>query len=457
VVKSLQFMLSLEGLSQDDGQRSVGKRRVPVALQGNQAQLTALSEAVSNYVQRLVSSRPTDFPLKPVIPPEAPPSAPDTGLFGDEIDDHPVHLRSRTLFTHELVLGDLATSASGNSIILKVSQLYDLATALEDCAVDLQQLPVAAPATLHRRTPAWAKTAAAIVVTAGVGTATWQLLQPGFSPVPQSAKVTPGQKAPVVAISAPPLPESRARGAITLPSVALPDRSGKTFTVAQKNPGDRSTQNSDPFASSTSGANPAGTRSKGAVTFPPLPPEPPRIASNIPETASVPTNNNTASSASSAADAITPAASQPSAKAGAGAMLEAAPQSTRRTNQSNGFSTATAPAPAAAPVPALKSTPAKPSENLFDLTPQIQEARRTVESQQQRMTPSRVVEYRLSVNADGSLAAIEPLGQAAEQYLPNLSLSVGQRFVSAPGQRSRIRLVVRPDGTVQTFPEVAGN
>ena len=449
MVKSLQFMLSLEGLAQGD--------RVPVALQGNQAQLTALSEAVSSYVQHLVSSRPTDFPLKPTEQPAEVTSASETGLFGD-MDDRPVHLRSRTLFTHELVLGDLATSASGNSIILKASQLYDLATALEDCATDLQQLPVAATATPSRRVvPAWAKTAAAIVVTAGVGTATWQLLQPGFSPVPQAAKVTPGQKAPVVAISPPPLPESRARESVNLPSVSLPDRSGKTFTVAQNNPSDRSTQNSDPFASSTSGAKSAGAPSKGAVTFPPLPPEPPRITSNIPETASVPTDNNTASAASSAAKAITPAASQPSAKASSGVMLEAAPQSTRRTKQSNGFSTATAPAPAAAPLPALEPTPAKPSENLFDLTPQIQEARRTVESQQQRMAPPRVVEYRLSVNADGSLAAIEPLGQAAEQYLPRLSLSVGQRFVSAPGQRSRIRLVVRPDGTVQTFPETTGN
>jgi hypothetical protein len=450
VVKSLQFILNLEGLAKGD--------REPVALHGDQTQLAALSEAVSSYVQRLVSSRHTELPLKASEqPPATSPVAAESGLFGDE-DAPPIHLRSRTLLTHELMLGDLATPDSGNSVILKVSQLYDLATALSDCAEDLQQLPVATPvaASSPRRVPVWAKTAAAIAVTAGVGTATWQLLQLNQPSLQQAAQSPPPVQPTIVGVAPPPLPETRPRESNRLPKVALPDRSQQTSIVARTNPGDRSTAGSnDPFS------NPSGTSSNKPATpekpikFDPLPAEPAPISPNIPETAISMRGGDTAPAGASAAS------SAASSTGGNAEMTQESSQAvtTARAKKGTTSSFSAAPAPVVAPPPAEEPL-AKPSasaqEGLFDITPQVLEARRTI-AQSQKTAPLRVVEYRLTVNPNGSLAAIEPLGQAAQQYLPKLSLAVGQPFVSASGQRSLIRLVVRPDGTVQTFADNAGN
>lgn len=467
VVKSLQFILNLEGLAKGD--------REPVALRGDQTQLAALSEAVSSYVQRLVSGRHTEFPLSVVEQsPESSPAKPDSGIFGDVDAPAPtIHLRSRTLLTHELVLGNLATPDSGSSVVLKVSQLYDLATALADCNADLQQLPVATPAAAaSRRIPAWAKTAAAIAVTAGVGTATWQLLQLNQPSLQQATQSPSPNQAPIVGVAPPPLPEARSRKSVQLPSVTLPDRSQKPSIFARTNPSKRSAAETDELFSTQPGtaANKTAEPQK-PIQFEPLPPEPAPISPNIPETAISMRGNDAASSASSPSAA--PADSQPTngtggtarVMTGSSQALSTAPARTKQ-SQPDGYSSAfkhpvPAPAPAAV-VPPAEAPPqrAKPStsaqETVFDITPQILEARQTI-AQSQKTTPSRVVEYRLTVNPNGSLAAIEPLGQAAQQYLPKLSLAVGQPFVSAPGQRSQIRLVVRPDGTVQTFPEGAGN
>jgi hypothetical protein len=459
VVKSLQFILNLEGLAKGD--------REPVALQGDQTQLAELSEAVSSYVQRLVSSRHTELPLKASTSPPSPETA-ERGLF-DDADAPPIHLKSRTLLTHELVLGDLATSDSGNSIVLKVSQLYDLATALANCNADLQQLPVAAPvaAAAPRRVPAWAKTAAAVALTAGVGTATWQLLnlnQPAFQQASQPPASSPG-KAPVVGISPPPLPEARPRRSIQLPTVALPDRTKQPEIVARINPGDRSPEDNTNLLSAKSGgtANKSSS-SESPVKLDPLPAEPAPISPNIPESA-ISMAQNEATPSSSAADSTASTGSQQNSGTTENAKImnessQALSTAAVRTKQgaqgTGGFSNA--PAPVTAPPVEAPPSVTKPNEDererLSDFTPQIKEARRTI-AQSQKATPSRVVEYRLTVNPNGSLAAIEPLGQAAQQYLPNLSLSVGQPFVSASGQRSKIRLVVSPDGKVQTFPERA--
>jgi Domain of unknown function (DUF4335) len=463
VVKSLQFILNLEGLARGD--------REPVALRGDQTQLAALSEAVSSHVQRLVSSRHTELPLKAPEQPTAPsPAAAESGLF-DEVEAPPIHLRSRTLLTHELVLGDLATPESGNSVILKVSQLYDLATALSDCAADLQQLPVATPAaaTSPRRIPAWAKTAAAIAVTAGVGTATWQLLQLNQPSLQQASRSPSPSQPTIVGVAPPPLPETRPRQSVKLPTVTLPDRSQQPSILARSNSGDRSTAGNNDLFSAKPGtpSNKPATPEK-PVKFDPLPPEPAPISPNIPESAISMRGNDTASSAG--ADTAAPAASSQTsgAESNTGVMAEssqAISAATARAKQgpasgSSPFNAAPAPAaviPRPATEPSQQTKPgANAREGLFDITPQVLEARQTI-AQSQKTTPSRVVEYRLTVSPNGSLAAIEPLGQAAQQYLPKLSLAVGQPFVSAPGQRSQIRLVVRPDGTVQTFPEGVGN
>ena len=98
--------------------------------------------------------------------------------------------------------------------------------------------------------------------------------------------------------------------------------------------------------------------------------------------------------------------------------------------------------------------------SLFDTIGQVAEVRDYVASRWQPANPpASTLEYRLTLNPDGSLAQVEPLGASAQQYLNQLPLPAPQSpFVSAvgSGRRPTVRLVLRPDGTVQTFLDGAG-
>ena len=81
---------------------------------------------------------------------------------------------------------------------------------------------------------------------------------------------------------------------------------------------------------------------------------------------------------------------------------------------------------------------------------------------QQRWQPpdglTQTLEYRLLLNADGSLQRIVPLGQFSENYLDRTNMPLmGEPFVSAArnGETPQIRLVLKPDGKVQSFLEYA--
>jgi hypothetical protein len=94
---------------------------------------------------------------------------------------------------------------------------------------------------------------------------------------------------------------------------------------------------------------------------------------------------------------------------------------------------------------------------LFDNIPQIAEARSYF---QQRWQPpanlNQSLEYSLSLNPDGSIQRIIPLGQAAGQYIDRTDMPLpGEPFVSAVagGGNPTIRVVLSPDGKVNTFLE----
>jgi hypothetical protein len=105
----------------------------------------------------------------------------------------------------------------------------------------------------------------------------------------------------------------------------------------------------------------------------------------------------------------------------------------------------------------LEAAPASPNNSktaLFDTIPQVAEVRNYVTTRWQPASPPpKTLEYRLTLNADGSLKQVEALGSAAQQYLPQVPLPTPQSpFVSAPtAGKSSIRLVLRPNSTVQTF------
>jgi Domain of unknown function (DUF4335) len=447
VIKSLQFLLSFEGLSQSD--------REPVEIRGDQTQLAQLSNVVTNYIQTLLASRATDLSLQPSDLPIQPGNIPDhstnplsepTAITDSSMpvsSDASVQIRPRSLLTHELTLGSLANEQSGNSVLLKVSQLYDLATALDDSAADLQHLPA-----LGVVSPAWrnalplAQGAAAVLLAVGLGTAALRLFQPGLVVVNQPQRSSDSITA--LAPSASPssnaaLPSLRPRPAapLTLPSIKLPSRSD--------------TSSASSGSSSLKGSSP----SKPTDLFSSLRPSlaKPSAPSSAKSKTSQPSDQTL-----SGEIAIAPAPTQapvPSINSAADSQLSQSQFNSRGAfaeNRTLSKSSETAPSAAARQQVGQSS--------LFDTIGQVAEVRNYVASRWQPTTPpSRTLEYRLTLNTDGSLAQVEPLGASAQQYLSQLPLPAPQSpFVSAVGSGGRptVRLVLRPDGTVQTFLDGAG-
>jgi hypothetical protein len=389
---------------------SAQRAREPIEIYGDQTQLSALTETVTHYIQTVLASRATDLPLSGLQPE---PSAPDINDTTAELA-----LRPRSLLTHELMLGSLATAQSGPSLLLKVSQLYDLATALEDCTAELQQMPTLIAAERPVSVMPFLRSAAVVLLTVGLGTATWRLFQTGpvaVTPSASTSKTAMAPSATPLPSTPSPLPSALSRP-LNLPSIQLPNRSDNSITAGRS--GNQNLNQAEP--SSSAKPQPTG-QSRATAEAPPQ-----SIAS-------------------------LPSIEAPSAPIAAGSQADAsAPSSVGSTMRSRALSQSfeSAPAPQKA---AGQST-------LFDTTPQVAEVRDYVASRWQPSSlPQKNLEYRVTVNANGSLGAVEPLGASAQQYLNQVPLpQPSSAFVSGSGARSNIRLLLRQDGTVQTFLDETG-
>lgn len=105
-----------------------------------------------------------------------------------------------------------------------------------------------------------------------------------------------------------------------------------------------------------------------------------------------------------------------------------------------------------APAPAAEN-----ADSFFGDPPQVAQAR---EYFQERWQPpdgfSQTLEYRLILNPEGAVKEIVPLGNASETNLQISGIpSPGKSFVSPLQERQTltIRVVLKPDGTVQAFSE----
>jgi len=66
------------------------------------------------------------------------------------------------------------------------------------------------------------------------------------------------------------------------------------------------------------------------------------------------------------------------------------------------------------------------------------------------------LEYSVQIDENGSIQSIMPMGKAAADYIDRTNMPlVGEPFVSAVsyGKNPKIRVVLRPNGRVQTFLE----
>lgn len=424
VVKQLQFQLSFDNLLRSDDQ--------PVQISGDQAQLDSLCEVVESYVQERLNQFSANWhnllpetttaadqsdtvvdqsdAFEPVAPISLWPQANDgAGQAGvptttELPETQGIYLQQKNPLFHNLFPGSLATETSGSVISLSTSQLFDLASALEEyaagaIALPIKQRPVAA---WVQGTPIWARTAAIAVVAVGITTAALQLTN-NSNPISQKSE-PPSTPSPTV----PPPPPPSAISPTNLPTVPIPS----------------SLPSIEP--------PPVTSISPGAAPKPSQPEEAPQVAINP------------ASPAPNQSIVVQPRSSPSESQT---TVSKADPGSKTSTSDESATRATSAPA-----------TQSQSSERLFDINSQVAEVREYFEARWQppeELTQS--LQYTLILRPDGSVLRTLPVGTVARKYYLDGKTPIPlDEAVASPvkeGSNPKIRLRLDPDGTVETLPE----
>ncbi|HIK03699.1 MAG TPA: DUF4335 domain-containing protein [Trichormus sp. M33_DOE_039] len=497
VLKQLTFELHFDDPALPE------ERRVPI--RGDRDQLEALCDAVTSYVQELLQQSPesfwfsfsgiqdstkvshdtelTDFPADPLL-------ATTSHNLTSSIPGSKIYLESHNYLTHNLYLGSLANHTSGAVIQLSLLQLFDLATALDEYATDVLALPTLNQNSSVVRFPTWVTVAAMFVIAVGLTPLTWQYANnmrtkeaqtaktadspdtqvalqappaPNF-PLPQAELTPPNSSALLPLPSTPPLPSSNGLPINTLPSPGANLSTTNTNSaltpnsVTSKRAAD-SPQIQIPSVSGNSSVNipdqqiaiqpnPSVASNSAELGLPIKRDLPPRLSSTPaplpPPLATLP-NATRSNPIPRLYSPITPDQSQARISSSATTPSNVADTSSlgrRLRGESNN------------PTPTEVSV--NSSGTLFD-TPQVAEAREFLKKRWQPPTGfAQTLEYSVMVGVDGSVERIDPLGKAARENFDMVGMpAIGEPFVSANryGKNMRIRVVLSPDGKVQTFPE----
>ncbi|WP_161956713.1 DUF4335 domain-containing protein [Gloeocapsopsis dulcis] len=423
VATQLQFHLHL------DDPRLPEQR---IHLTGDREQLEALQQAVTTYVQELLNQSPAQFnaQLAQTTATESTTGADSVVIApANSIDSSPfslqqIFLKSSRGLSHALCLGSLATPVTGPVVQLSVLQLFDLATALDEYEADIVALP-----SLNRRSrvsatpPAWATIAAGLTLAVGVFAVLQQLNRPAQQQItsnqitedPQQVAAQPSPLPPLSSLDTlpPPPPEGSPVPvpATPLPAIPVPNAVPPTPAVTAPQPG---SQQASP---------PTGASDAPAIAVPS-----PLAQLNTPNPRSQATIQ-----------------AQPTAAPQSASPAPAAPQQ----QAANNTTTAAVRSPSAPPAPSEPTS--------LDNISQVGEARQFF---QRRWEPTAAVrqplEYSLVLDVDGTIQRIEPLNQAARDQIDRTGMPlIGEPFVSpiSDGKVARIRVVLTPDGKVQTFLE----
>ncbi|MBK4732111.1 DUF4335 domain-containing protein [Oxynema sp. CENA135] len=420
-----------------------------------------------------------------------------------------ISLHPKGLVAHELHLGELATEESGAVVHLGTLQLFDLASALDSYASELTALPDWGDTSRRRPSPVWLRVAAIALLTVGVGSATWYAIERPFDPVgetagspvqdaeepassetisslpspPASPGTTPEQTQPPTTFSSPiPVP-SEQPSAPPPPPIAMPqpapqlERTPEAAAppenlATRPAPREGRSRSDSPGGSPTPPPDATGTPQNGGgveLRIEPAPesdrgnastsesrqgqsqgqsspPNPPRISGDptVDQIGSAPPTPTSASPS--------PVREEPPPVPDLSEDVAAVPPEEFEATSEAGSAEENAPNDAAAFPPARSPSGPPP---VFNEPSSVREAQQYF---QERWQPPSgfepTLEYRLKLNADGSIAAIDPLGEASKTHIDITGIPLlGEPFVSpwegAPS--GQLRLVLKPDGTVETF------
>lgn len=449
-----------------------------IRIQGDRPSLVELHEVVKNYVQKVLASSPERFNAllvedaanTPTMPAELDSSStPASASVGE------IYIQPGEGLSHNLFLGPLATPSTGEFIPLSMTQLFDLANALDEYATDVLAVPANFDSpTRFAATPstAWAGIAAVLLVGVGLTAGLVQLLN--RSDEPQTASRPPQQPSPSPTLSpdaAPSLPSAdnlpspttsptpgnlpNTPGIGSSPAVPSP-QSDTTLSTAPTTPPFTSTAPpATPNAkvsplpgiaqapsSSTNGSNQANQPANDAAVQP----------GSVATLPGIATNNNLPSPPTPNRSAQTPPTIDVPAEPPSNPTP---PQSVEGLSPRERIRAALEGKPVEEP--SAKPSRQAPQRAAFAPTPQVNEVR---EYFQERWKPpsglSEPLEYSIVLDVDGSVQRIEPLGKAARNYIDRSGLPlIGEPFVSAnpQGETPRVRVILGADGKVQSFLE----
>ncbi|OCR01395.1 hypothetical protein BCD67_23365 [Oscillatoriales cyanobacterium USR001] len=476
VLKSLRFELRL-----DDPRLSEEKH---VTLKGDRDKLEVLHQVVSTYIQNLLGQSLT---LEPKLKSTNQTAITDTDLEQKTTDtlildetrnpfaiasntegtqksavvnssvpaNYYPRLEAQSLLTHNLFLGELENEFSGSMLELSTLQLFDLATALDEYAAEVLVLPNLKRSSENKNSQPWLKSAAAVILTVGLTTGAIKLLdRSGINDQTAAKLASPSPTAIATKIYPSPLPT------VPPPPLAKPS----SLPVPTLVPSPTST-----LPAAIASPTPIPIPAKPVQAPPLLFPQPPaaKPESEPERVVTIPGDRQPPVSQENPiprAPKPAPIARNPLPDPGAIASSSPPSELSNLPNPSAIPGVTELPPLADAPIP----SPIEPQENtqttgsnskrtLFDTIPQVTEARTYFE---QNWSPpvglKETLEYSLQLDASGAIQQIVPRGKAAGDYIDRTKMPlVGEPFVSAVenGKTPRIRLVLRPNGKVQTFLE----
>ena len=388
VVQVHRFHLWLHPGDGDGGEPEAG-----VEIQGDRAQFLKLQAAVQAYVADTLRTFPPGFNH----PATATETAPDLPTFTPQ-----------GLTGHQVQLGSLRTQTGASTVTLGAVQLADLAQVFAQLDQQVRLLPVALMANSTRTVgwQRWSSVAAGFVAAVGLA-ALWPYLNPGSPPTSRDQAVEHESVDPADAFESAAEPEPEAAAAPETDTRAESELA--PAPDAEIPPPGTDAQPPTPAAPKATTA-PPNPRDLPPASSPPEPTPPEEAAGEAPE-------RDGMIAADSAADVA------PEASAATG-LSAPAPLSQR--------SGAPASAEGLSPFDVLAAELADQWQPPDDL-------------------PS-TLRYRLSLNADGTVAEVVAMDGATEDTpIPAVVPAVGQR-VLPPGVASALRLTLYPDGSVTVVP-----
>jgi len=487
VVKQLRFHIHFDDPRLPEIQR--------IKVQGDRDQLEELNDVVTSYVQKLLQQSAESFAanfsgsMKSVVNSE-PLNTKDipedlSSPTAQNLPTSKIYLEASGNLTHKLYLGSLATQATSSEIQLSLIQLFDLATALDEYSVDVMTLPNFNSSLSQNRLPTWASVAAVLVFAVGLTPLTWQYANHLREQPRQTATKTTPATAKIAD-----LPSSQINSQINSqlnlhtpqPGLNSPDGLKPLPNFGSTNPLSHIT-GAQPAISSANSAfdSKIKTSPQSPLTIPetnnysvekdlqiPLSPTQGNVYQS--STTGIRQNNvhlaNSKKLPQSKYEFLPKISLVPRNLSHPTNIIAQAPiQQGSQILDKRGLLGTGSTQESYANYPANpltiegKSSPASEiatGSTLFD-TPQIVEARDYLKK---RWRPpsglTDTLEYSLTVGVDGTIERLLPLNQAAKDYIDSSGLpEIGKSFISPNknGQYARLRVVLSPDGKVQTFPE----